>query len=492
MAPDAGPGTMRSRGEVARSTRPSSRKSPGKVQKPSETPEAVEADRAAEPAEAEGRDEARSVPPAVPEPETAAETPAEKGGPDDSDAAAAAPADPPAAAPSETGDAVAEAPAEPVEAGTGEATEAAREPAKEETTTKPVSETVRERVVIQKQGGGFLPLAIGGLAAGFIGYGAAWYQGQNRPAPDTGLADRVGALEGLAGDLEAGLDRLSEGPDLSGIEARIAETAGGLAQVTDRLDAIQAQMTGTVSALSDRIDEFDARVTDLEQRPSDDGTLAEEAIAAYEREVSALRDEMQAQTDRFAAMSADAEAQLQVARDEILAAEAAAEETARAAEARAALGRVQAAVDTGQPFTAALADLRSVSDADIPAVLAAAAEDGIPTTRDLQDSFAATARAALATARDEGLSEDGGGVGGFLRSTFNVRSVAPREGASPDAVLSRIDAAVSDGRITDALAEAETLPEVVRGAMSDWLGAAQSRADAQSALEVLSQAINES
>ena len=137
-----------------------------------------------------------------------------------------------------------------------------------------------------------------------------------------------------------------------------------------------------------------------------------------------------------------------------------------------------------------MADLEAATDVTVPVALSSVAEEGVPTLRDLQDGFSDAARAALRSARDEGLEDQAGGVGGFLRSTFNARSVAPREGTDPDAVLSRAGAAVDDGRIADALAEVETLPEVVRGAMSDWLSDAQTRADAQSALDALAQDVN--
>ena len=101
--------------------------------------------------------------------------------------------------------------------------------------------------------------------------------------------------------------------------------------------------------------------------------------------------------------------------------------------------------------------------------------------------FPDAARAALATARAEGLSDDAAGLGGFLRSQFDVRSTTPQEGAGPDAVLSRAEAAVKEGRVADALAELEALPEVARAEMTDWMGQAQSRADVLDAIATLTE-----
>jgi hypothetical protein len=80
-----------------------------------------------------------------------------------------------------------------------------------------------------------------------------------------------------------------------------------------------------------------------------------------------------------------------------------------------------------------------------------------------------------------------GGVGGFLKRQLGARSVAPRDGSDPDAVLSRAEAAVRDGRVGAALTELETLPPEVQSAMEDWLAQARTRADAEQAVQDLSE-----
>jgi hypothetical protein len=50
---------------------------------------------------------------------------------------------------------------------------------------------------------------------------------------------------------------------------------------------------------------------------------------------------------------------------------------------------------------------------------------------------------------------------------------------------------VRDGRLTDAMGEIDALPEVVRAELTDWTAAAQMRADALSAIETLSQNLNQ-
>jgi hypothetical protein len=98
----------------------------------------------------------------------------------------------------------------------------------------------------------------------------------------------------------------------------------------------------------------------------------------------------------------------------------------------------------------------------------------------------------LATARAEGVSgEAEGGFVSFFRDQFDVRSVAPKEGNSTDAILSRAEASLRLGRLTDTLAEINALPVVARIPLSDWIGLAEARADALSAAATLSTFLND-
>jgi hypothetical protein len=172
---------------------------------------------------------------------------------------------------------------------------------------------------------------------------------------------------------------------------------------------------------------------------------------------------------------------------------ATAEVEARAAEAETqariggALTSVRAALDAGEPFEAALADLRTAG-AEVPDTLTQHAAEGVPTLAALRETFPDAARAALEAARDQGLLEDGSGVLGFLRGQLSIRSVTPREGDDPDAVLSRAESAVSRGDLASALAQIDSLPEPVRAAMADWVAQARTRAEAEAALAGLAQA----
>lgn len=73
---------------------------------------------------------------------------------------------------------------------------------------------------------------------------------------------------------------------------------------------------------------------------------------------------------------------------------------------------------------------------------------------------------------------------------LGARSVTPREGDDPDAVLSRAEAAVVDGQLDAALAEIAALPETARAEMAGWEAAAAKRLSAMRAAETLAQSLN--
>jgi hypothetical protein len=78
-----------------------------------------------------------------------------------------------------------------------------------------------------------------------------------------------------------------------------------------------------------------------------------------------------------------------------------------------------------------------------------------------------------------------------MSNLFNVRSVAPREGTDVDAILSRAEAAVRDGRVADAIAELDGLPEQAAAQTAAWRELAETRLAALAALDDLVVTMNQ-
>ena len=126
-----------------------------------------------------------------------------------------------------------------------------------------------------------------------------------------------------------------------------------------------------------------------------------------------------------------------------------------------------------RPFARLMCSSVSYSAASsVPPVLAEAAAEGVTPLVVLIETYPDAARAALAVAR-EGQT---GTITGFLQTQLGARSVTPRDGEDADAILSRAEAAVGEGRLGDALTELSALPDPAKAAMADWLAAAQARA----------------
>jgi hypothetical protein len=155
---------------------------------------------------------------------------------------------------------------------------------------------------------------------------------------------------------------------------------------------------------------------------------------------------------------------------------------------RAALHQLQAALDSGAPYGSALADLQ----ADVPEVLKTHAANGLPSLQSLRASFPQAARAAL----DASLRVSSGDtwserIGAFLRGQTGARSLTPRAGTDPDAVLSRAEAALAAGDLATALTELQALPQPGKDAMADWLAAVAARREAVGAVQTLSASLGQ-
>jgi len=336
---------------------------------------------------------------------------------------------------------------------------------------EPEPEQRQPPVTAEKRSGGmgFLALLLGGVAAGAIGYAVAYFQAGTSPAEDPEIVQQMNDFNDSLLALE---ERVTEIPD--------EFNAAPLAEAVNGLEDAQGQITDQLAALSDRIER-------VERQPNEDGTLAESAVAGFEEEMQALRDQIATLQSNLQGMTDQAMAQLSTTRDEAQAIEENAVAAAQAATRGAALARIQAALETGAPFSPALAELEATLDDSVPDALVAGADEGVPTLAALQADYPPLAREALATARTEGVSgEETGGFGSFLRTQFDVRSVAPQEGDSVDAILSRAEGALREGRLNDTLAELASLPEPARAPLTDWTARAEARVSAVDAATTLS------
>ncbi|MBM1689445.1 hypothetical protein JQV55_09530 [Sulfitobacter geojensis] len=292
-------------------------------------------------------------------------------------------------------------------------------------------------------------MVFGGVIAGGLGFLAAEMNVFNTRAD----------LDGIDRTLSAQADRIAT---LENAEAPVVETP--------ELQDVQS----SIAALSDTVSLIEARLKELENRPAPSGE-GSGVSAEYAEVLETLQASVEEQKSEISRLLENA-----------LSVEEATANAARAAQAQQALTAITAALGTGAGFETAVQDLTDSGVENIPAALNENA-DGVAHLLSLQTTFPDTARAALSVARASGGDDTAGGVGAFLKRQLGARSVAPREGDDPDAVLSRAEAAVREGRVADALTEIETLPAPVQDAMAEWLAAARARAATEAAVQDLSQ-----
>ena len=344
------------------------------------------------------------------------------------------------------------------------------DPEEDQTPNEEQPELEPEKVVTPTQQpevtrqGGFVPMVLGGVVAAALGFGASQFLYPN----GMGGADQSQAIDELTATVQQqGATIARMGKELEAVQA-LPTTADVPALET--LAALVDDANGAIAKVSSRVTTLETRLTELEKQPVGSGPSAD-TVAAYEREVEAMRAALQKQKTEI-------EELVNAAQQE----KASAELTVKQAMIRSAISRIQVALDTGKGFSGAVADLKA-GGVTVPAILVDAADTGVPSVAALSEVFPAAARSALSAARKE--EGSGGKALTFLRNQLGVRSLEPKEGNDPDAILSRAEAALNDGRLGDAMAELQDLPELARIELTDWMALAARRADAVAATETL-------
>jgi hypothetical protein len=271
----------------------------------------------------------------------------------------------------------------------------------------------------------------------------------------------------------------------SAAEAAAADAAG----LAARLDAIEME-------LASLRDEFSAVSTALADAGTGEGAASPEiaaAVAALGARVDGLAASVEDSTAVEALEAQIAALAARLGAVESSAADARDAQSEKLGEVSSAIrqARLQAAVDMlasrltgGLPYAAKLGEIAGLTDAEPPGPLAAGAETGLATAAVLEASFARHAQAAVAA--DVQVST-GEGTGlqalGWLRAQVAGRPTTEQEGDSVGAITSRIAARVGEGKLTEALAEAETLPEHSQAGLGGWLDQLRARVAAETALD---------
>jgi hypothetical protein len=341
-----------------------------------------------------------------------------------------------------------------------------------------------------QKSGGFAAGLVGGALVALLAGGALYAV---NPSILQGGATAQDDLAPLTTELSAQAARLetltAEVAALTADLAALRDTPPPVADTSaleDRISALEARPE--TPAVSDAaLADLAARLETLESRPADAEQQVEQATQDILTSIADQRAELERLARETQARLAEAEAQAEALR-------AAGAEAEAAATARAAMARVEAALNLGGPFADALAEVQEITGTPVPPLLLELAAEGAPTLADLRAAFPDAARSALAASRQVALPEEATTMErltAFLQAQTGARSLAPREGDGPDAVLSRAGAALDAGNLQAALTEMDALPEPGQVAMADWRRLADIRLAASAAAAELSATLGE-
>lgn len=300
------------------------------------------------------------------------------------------------------------------------------------------------------------PLLAGGAFVAALGFGAA--AGAFRFAPQIFGVMTVPGVD----------QRLSDHDNrLADLAAHVTGLAPATSSASSEMTAVLADQAAAIAALQDenkgvaaQIADLTARLAHLESMPTAVGGATAASIAAA----------TQAASQAAEAARADAE-KLQAEARAIV----------RRADLTGALAALAVALENGQPLDPALGALAELEVALPPALTDQA--QGVPTAAALRDAFPQAAREALALSLPETVGESvWDRMAAFLRSQSGARSLTPRAGDDPDAILSRAEAQLRAGDLEAALDEVARLPEAGRARMAEWTALAERRQLALAAL----------
>lgn len=340
----------------------------------------------------------------------------------------------------------------------------------------PLREVVRETVVERK--GGFVPMALGGIVAAALGWCASSYQSGSFPFGDGGAsfeAETSAALSAHSEEIEALSGTVAEtaaqvgGIDLSGLESSAADLGA-------RMQAAE----GSAATLTEQVGQLQTRIEDMQNQWLSE-SVSPEAMAAYEKALADVRTAIETQRAEVEQMTQEA-----------MQAREAASDQAMVAESRSALADVETALRDGAPYAAAIQTMQE-NGVDVPEGLSGPAGDGVPTLSALEAEFPPAARDALSAARRaESTNEDTASrVTTFFANQLGARSVEPRAGDDPDAVLSRAEAALRSGDLGTVLSELSALPEPAQAELADWTARAETRKAALDGADAVAQTLNQ-
>lgn len=309
--------------------------------------------------------------------------------------------------------------------------------------------------------------------------------------PNAGRLEQLAAVTGKVSDLETSLAiqltalRKSVGGDVDARLASIAESAEAAKAGAQRLDRELATLKSDAAKSEDR----------LAALKSDDDRTAE-ALRKASADVASLKSSIDALMMSTAKPS-DVASAVDPLSGKLSALEAELKSVVKAEEGRRTnaervvlaleLQNLKRALDRGQKYDAELAGVEKAANGKFDlGPLSKFKEQGVPTVAELTREFAPSANAIIDA---EQQAADGSVVGRLIagaKAVVRVRKVNHDDrDKTAEAVASRMETALKEGRLGDVIAEAEQLSPKAKDAAAPFIGKVSARASVDKALASL-------
>lgn len=271
-----------------------------------------------------------------------------------------------------------------------------------------------------------------------------------RKAVPQDIADRVAALGQTSQAAQEGITRLER--DLA--DARLETT-----RHTQRLEAFKADIDRSAAATRVVQEETGKLVSGFEDLKA---TVASQVKGGVGAAVSPVLSKITS---------------LEANLDDLSKAEGTRRENAERIVLSLELANLKRAIDSGRGYAAGLADVRGAAGSKLNlAALERFKDSGVPTVADLQRDFRPVANAVI----DASVTPAEGSVMDKLvagaKSVVRVRNLNPAaDDKSAEAIVARMQEALSLGQLGDVLALSKDLPPAAAGPAQDWLAKTEAR-----------------
>jgi hypothetical protein len=314
-----------------------------------------------------------------------------------------------------------------------------------------------------------------------------------------GPIPQLAQITGRIADLETALtNRLAAARrDMATeIENRLASTAEAAETARSGTQRLDREVTGLKSDVTRTTQRVDQLATGSD-RLSEIARGAQDEIAKLQAALDAIRRETAKPADVAAAVAPAASrlGKLESSVTEVLKAEADRQRNAERIVLSLELGNLKRAMDRGGSYAAELAEVRKVAGNRLDlATLQRYQSDGLPTVAELARQFRPLTSAIIDADAD---NKDASVVDRLLsgaKTIVRVRKLTPESGdTSVEATVARIETALREGRLGEALSTAKTLPpKTITPATRTWLEKVEARQAVETAMATIDQQLKSS